>query len=165
MIIAVALLSTLATIAQTKVGTIDPELIVSKMPELTGVQDAIKAYNEDLGKDLQSKVADYEAKVKEYQDGEAGFPEATKKLKQDQIIKLEQEIQQFQGNANQLISLKQNELLNPLYIKIAEALNEIAVAEGYTQVLSIGNANSVAYADPAYDLTKKVMAKLGLKAE
>ena len=55
MIIAVALLSTLATIAQTKVGTIDPELIVSKMPELTGVQDAIKAYNEDLGKDLQSK--------------------------------------------------------------------------------------------------------------
>jgi len=52
-----------------------------------------------------------------------------------------------------------------LYTKIAEGLNEIAAAEGYTQVLSIGNGNAVAYADPAYDLTNKVMAKLGIKAE
>jgi len=165
MIIATVLLSTLATVAQTKVGTINPELIISKMPELAGVQDAVKVYSEDLSKELQGKIDDYEAKVKEYQEGEAGFPDATKKLKQDAIIKLEQDIQQFQGNASQLIGLKQNELLSPLYTKIAEGLNEIAAAEGYTQVLSIGNGNAVAYADPAYDLTNKVMAKLGIKAE
>jgi len=80
MIIATVLLSTLATVAQTKVGTINPELIISKMPELAGVQDAVKVYSEDLSKELQGKIDDYEAKVKEYQEGEAGFPDATKKL-------------------------------------------------------------------------------------
>ena len=164
-LIATVLLSTLTAVAQTKVGTIDPELIVSKMPDLAGVQDGIKAYNTELETQLQAKVTDYETKIADYREKEATMLEAEKKLKQDAIIKLEQEIQQFQGNANQLIQLKQNELLNPLYVKIGEALNEIAAAEGFSQVLSIGSGNSVAYADPNYDLTDKVMAKLGIKVE
>jgi len=164
-LIATVLLTTLTAVAQTKVGTVDPEFIISKMPDLAGVQDGLKQYNTDLEGQLQEKVTAYEAKVKDYRDKEVTMLEADKKLKQNEIIELEQDIQKFQGNANQLIQIKQNELLNPLYAKIAEALNDVAAAEGYTQVLSIGNGNSVAYADPNHDLTNKVMAKLGIKAE
>ena len=164
-ILAAVLLSTLATVAQTKVGTIDPEYIVSQMSELVTVQDSIEEYNRSLQNDLQLKVNDYETKVADYTQNETTLLEADKKLRQNQIIQLEQDIQQFQSNAGQLIQLRQNELLNPLYQKIAGALNEIAAAEGYTQILSIGNGNSVAYADPNYDLTKKVMAKLGIQAK
>ncbi len=152
-------------VAQTKVGTVDPELIITKMSELASVQDGIKAYNEELQVELQKKLDAYDVLIKAYQASEAGLSDDVKKTKQQEIIEAEQDIQKFQNNGNQLIQIKQDELLKPLYTKIGEALNEIASAEGYTQVLTTGGGTTLAYADPNFDLTVKVMQKLGLKLE
>ncbi len=150
--------------AQSKTGTIDTDFVLSKMPELTKVQEDLKAYNGKLEADLKVKVDEYQAKVKDYQEKVASFTEPMKKTKQEEIINLENDIAKFRQNGSQLVQLEQNKLLQPLYDKIGNALKEIAKAEKYTQVFTISNSG-LAYIDPQYDLTKKVMAKLGIKSE
>ena len=146
--------------AQSKVGTVDTDYIISKMPEFTSVQEQAKAYNADLEKQLQSKVADYQSKLEIYQKG--GFSDVMKKTKEEELIRLEQEINQFKQNGVQLAQLKQQELLRPLYQKITKAISEIAKAGNYSQILNLGSVE-LAYFDEGHDITKKVMAKLDIK--
>lgn len=151
-------------IAQSKIGTIDSELILSKMPELTKVQEDLKAYNTKLEGELKVKMDEYQAKVKAYQEGVAQMSDPMKKTKQEEIIALENDIAKFRQNGAQLVQIEQNRLLQPLYTKISTTLSEVSKAEGYTQVFTINNSG-LAYIDPKFDLTKAVMTKLGIKTE
>lgn len=165
MLCVVVLFMAATTFAQTKVGTIDPEFIISKMPELAQSQEALKVYNEDLEKQLTDKIAVYEAALKTANESFTTLSDEAKNTKQAELTAMESDIQKFRQNGAQLIQLKQSELLNPLYQKISTAVAEVAKAQAYTQVLTIGNNQNLAYADPAYDLTTAVMTKLGIATE
>ncbi len=149
--------------AQSKVGTIDVDYIISKMPELTEVSNAVNVYRTDLENQLQVKITKYQSLIKVYQENEATYNETDKKAKQDEIITIENEIKQFQQNSNSMIQIKQNELLNPLYQKIGEAMNSVAAEGKFTQIFTIDN--SIAYLDPNYDVTINVMELMGLPIE
>ena len=101
--------------------------------------------------------------MKTYQDNEVSYTGPMKKLKQDEIIKKEQEIQGLQQNSTKLLQLKQNELMRPLYQKLGENLEVIAKEQGFSQVLTINN--TIAYLDPNFDVTLTVMKKMGLATE
>lgn len=162
MLSVVVLLVTATSFAQSKVGTIDADLILSKMPQLTTVQNALKEYNLDLEKQLKTKIDAYEAALAAANQNFATMSDADKAAKQEELVGFESEITKFRQNGTQLVQLKQNELVQPLYKKIGDALNEIAKAQGYSQVITVGNNNTIAYLDPAYDLTTAVMKKLGI---
>ncbi|WP_298327722.1 OmpH family outer membrane protein [uncultured Dokdonia sp.] len=158
-------LFTATAFAQSKVGTVDADFILTKMPELTGANEKVKAYNLDLETQMKAKIQDYEAKVKLYQSGQATFTDADKKTKQGEIIALEEDISKFRQNGAQLLQLKQSEVVQPLYKKIGEMVTVVAKEQGYSHILTIGNNNNFAYADPAADITMAVLAKLGITVE
>jgi len=147
--------------AQSKVGTIDVDYIIGQMPELSGVQKQVQDYGDGLDADLQRKLTAYQTAIDKYKTDEAGLTINQKKGRQDSIISMENDIQQFQQNGNQLIVLKQEEYLKPLYEKIGIALEKIAQAEGYTQVLL--RNNDVVYVDNRFDLTLTVLKELGIE--
>lgn len=158
--IALVFTSLFAT-GQTKIGTIDSELIVGLMPEIKTVMNRLG----DYAKKLDSS---YQIKVKEYQDKVAAFQKLGdvsdnfKKIKVDEIAELERGLQTSQDNGNKLIQLKRNELMRPLYKRLREVIGEIAKANGYTQILTT-TGNEFAYLDEKFDITQMVMDKLGLK--
>lgn len=147
--------------AQSKVGTIDVDYIISQMPELSGVQKQIEDYGNGLDSNLLKKLAEYQTAIDKYKTDEVSLTINQKKGRQDSIIAMENDIQKFQQNGNQLIVLKQEEYLKPLYEKIGIALEKIAKAEGYTQVLM--RNNDVVYIDNRYDLTLAVLKELGIE--
>lgn len=154
-------LISLDVVGQSKVGTVDTDYVLSKMPEFTKVQEDLKAYSTKLEDELKSKVEDYQAKIKSYQEGLAEMTDPMKKLKQDEIIALEQDITQYRQNAAQLVPIEQNRLLQPLYKKIGELLEQVAKESGYTQIINVNNSG-LAYLDPNYDLTNILLTKLGI---
>ncbi|MCZ6595246.1 MAG: OmpH family outer membrane protein [Bacteroidetes bacterium] len=147
--------------AQSKVGTIDVDYIISQMPELSSVQKQIEDYGKGLDSNLLNKLAEYQTAIDKYKTDEVSLTINQKKGRQDSIIAMENDIQKFQQNGNQLIVLKQEEYLKPLYEKIGIALEKIAKAEGYTQVLM--RNNNVVYIDNRYDLTLAVLKELGIE--
>ena len=160
----IALATSFQMFAQTsKVGTIDVDYILSKMPDLTNVKSGVEAYGKELDTELGQKIAKYDSLIAKYQEMESTYGDAIKKTKQNEIIALEGEMQQFRQNSVTLIQLKQNELMQPLYQKVGVALEAVAQEQGYTQVLT-SNA-TVAYLDPKFDLTIAIMQKLGLPTE
>jgi len=150
--------------AQTKVGTVNINVLVSKLPEIKGVQSGMKAYETELQADLKAKLDAYDTEVKEANAAFAGMSDEQKKKKQQEIFELESDIQKFRQNAVQLVQLRQDELMRPLYKKVSDAVAIVAKEEKYTQVFTL-DGNELAYVDPVYDLTLKTAAKLGLKVE
>lgn len=147
--------------AQTKVGTIDVDFVISKMPELTTVQKQVEEYGKGLDANLQTKLNDYQAAIAAYTKAEANLTINQKKAQQDSILGMESDIQKFRQNGNQLIVLKQEEFLKPLYEKVGIALEIVAKAGAYTQVFT--RNNDVVYVDNRFDLTLAVLAQLGIE--
>ena len=159
-----ALATSLQVFAQTsKVGTIDVDYILSKMPALESVKTGVESYGKELDTELGQKIAKYDSLIAGYQANEGTYGDAIKKTKQTEIIDLEGEMQQFRQNSVTLLQLRQNELMQPLYTKIGEALETVAKEQGFSQVLT--SNNNIAYLDPQFDLTVAVMKKLGLPVE
>jgi len=156
----IAIIFSIQLNAQSKVGTVDVEYIISNMPELKQVRTDVTSYNDGLESQSKLKINTFQTLVDSYQQNESTYTEAIKKEKQSEIIALENDIKQFQQNSNKLIQLKQDELIQPLYQIIGDALNAVSKEEKFTQVFTINN--NIVYLDPKMDLTIKVMKKMGL---
>ena len=156
-------LVSLASFAQTKVGTIDADYILNQLPEMAQVNEGLETYNTELQTDLETTISNYEALVKEYQDNNSTFTEEEKKTKEGEIINLENDIKNFRQKAAVMMQMKRNELTQPLYEKINTAMLEVIQEEKYTQILHAGG-NALAFASEAYDITQIVLAKLGVTA-
>lgn len=155
-------ITSLSVEAQTKVGTIDAEFIMSQMPEVTSVEEGLKTYNTKLQEDLQATIKKYEDLVANYQTNSATFTEEEKATKESEIIALETDIKSFRQKASTLMQIRRNELTQPLYVKIDEAMKVIVAEEKYTQIFNT-SINGMAYADEKYDITEAVMKKLGIE--
>ena len=148
--------------AQSKIGTIDAEYILSQMPENAQVTQGMETYNEKLQADLETSIKEYETLVKDYQANNESYADTVKKQKEDKIIELENGIKGFRQKANLLMQMKRNELTGPLYKKIDSAMKEVIAEEGFTQIFHAG-ANGLAFSRAEDDITLKVMDKLGIE--
>lgn len=151
-----------STNAQTKVGTVDSELIVAKMPQLKTVQDRLKKYGAKLDSINNIKISEYDSKVKAFNEASKTMSEEDKKTKYGEIAKMNQEIGKFRQNGTQLMQLRRGEYMRPLYKKIADVVEQVAKENGYTQILTT-TGNQFAYFDQKHDITKLVMEKMGIK--
>lgn len=157
----VFLFISVSVFAQTKVGTVDSEYLLASLPELNEVQENIETYGGELDSQFKEMVGNYQGKVDEFQSLKDTVSDADRKAKQDVIVGIEQDIQKFRQNSQQLIQIRRNELMRPLYTKIGTAIDAVAKEKGYTQVLTLGNA--VAYFDPKHDITQAVADNLGIE--
>ena len=148
--------------AQTKLGTVNSDLIISKMPQLKQVQERLAKYGAKLDSINSTKVTSYETLVRAYKDDLPTMNEAAKKIRANEIQLLEEELTKFRKNGNQMMQLRQNEFMAPLYKKMQDIVAQIAKEKKYTQVLTT-TGNEFAYIDPAHDITDLVLAELGIK--
>lgn len=74
---------------------------------------------------------------------------------------MQNELGQYQQNGNQLLALRQEDFMQPLYTKVGQSLERVAEAGGYTQVLL--RDNNVVYIDNRFDLTLAVLEDLGIE--
>lgn len=162
----ITLLVTILTIgftnAQTKLGTVNSDLIVSKMPQMKAVLQRVEGNAKQLDSTFQVKTKEYQTKVEAYKASEKTMTDADKKAKYEELIKLEQDMQSFRVNGSKLLQLRRNSYMQPLYQKLNEVIAEVAKANGYTQILTT-TGNQFGYIDERFDITKLVMDKLGIK--
>ncbi len=148
--------------AQSKVGTIDAEYILAQMPEIATVEEGLKTYNTKLQEDVQASIKNYEELVASYQTNNSTFTPEEKSAKESEIISIENDIKNFRQKATVLMQVRRNELTQPLYLKIDEAMKVIIAQEKYTQIFNT-SGNALAYSDAKYDITDAVMKTLGIE--
>ncbi len=159
------LLATFAIQAQSKLGTIDIDFILSKMPEIETVQKDLQAYGQTLESQLQEKMTTYQSKLDEYNKNVESLSDQQRTEKQTAIFKLEEDITKFRQNGVQLMRIKEDELKRPLYMKIAELVDVIVKEQNFTQIFNTSSDSSIIYLDPNLDITIAVLTKLGIEVE
>lgn len=73
----------LSAMAQSKVGTIDSDLVIASLNEMTQVQKDLETYGADLDRQFKELVSKYQAAIEAYKAAEATATEEDKKTKQE----------------------------------------------------------------------------------
>ena len=148
--------------AQSKVGTVDSEYIITKMPQFNLVQERIKSYGAKLDSIHTKKIAAYDSKVKAFNEASKTFSEADQKAKYAELGALNKDVVMFRENGTKMMQLRKDEFMRPLYKKITDVIETVAKENGYTQILTT-TGNEFAYIDSRFDITKLILEKLSSK--
>ena len=172
----VALAAAAPVSAQTalKVGYIDPDRVILQMPEFKQIQEQMQAeqqqvaarvrtVQDSLNTVLQSKVAEYETFD--------ASPLATDEARQERQIELYQlqgGIEQAQSQGLQFLSYREAQLLQPLQVRVDDAIRSVSQEMGIDLVLpsTANNAPVFLYvSDRLVNITEPVMSNLGIELE
>jgi outer membrane protein len=166
-LVAIFVLLSSAAFAQIKVGYTNADDILSALPEAKTIEAELKTYSTQIQTELEKKQQDLQKKYQEYlaavQTG--NMAPSIRESKEKELQSLQQSLQEFQEKAQQDVQAKQQALLTPVYDKIQNAIDEIAKAENYDFILTsgAGSVPIILFAKDEYDVTNKVIVKLGGK--
>jgi outer membrane protein len=135
-LLATALITAGSAMAQTKIGYIRIDDMVSLMPEIPRIDSMLKIYQSDsLGEEYSSLIQLYQFKDSVYRDSVRTKPAVRKQL-EGELPGLIYQIQNWQSISQQKVENKQGELLQPVYKKVYDAIRAVAKEKGYTHVFS-----------------------------
>lgn len=152
-----------------EIGYVDPQAILSKMPEMKAVQQRLQNFIDRKREEFAQKQQNFQQQVTEYQKKQSVISEAAQKKEEERLGKLNAELQQFQTQIQQQIQQKQQELVSPLLEQINSAVSTVAQNMGLTYVINTTTSQGdviILYAsDEAkqkYNITDQVMQELGI---
>lgn len=121
-----------------KIGSANIEFILSNLPETKQIENDLKTYEKQLNTQLESKYAEYQRKLEEYQKGVSSglMPEAVKADKEKELLAMQQSIQDFEKSAQDDMQRKQMTMLEPVLEKVQTSIDKVAAANGFTYIFS-----------------------------
>ncbi len=152
-----------AASAQPRIGYIDSQVLTQQLPEFQDIQRQL----ESLRERFQQEAIDQESKLKAMQEAftkqELLMSEARKAEMQQEMetkfMQLQQFTQEKLGPEGEL-ARKHLELSSPIYKHVNDVLKTIAAEESYDLILDAAAGGVIVFADPQYDLTEKLVARL-----
>lgn len=166
--LAIVMVSVSSTIAQQKIGYIDSDYIMSKIPEYSGIKERLDLMSKDWKKQVD-KMDQQIAKLKaDYKAKEILYTPEVRKQKQQDIQDKIQEKNNFLDSKfgpNGEYYQKQKELLQPLQQKILKAVNKVAQEEGFDYVFDRSGDYLFVYTRPEWNLSDKVLQEMGIQVE
>jgi outer membrane protein len=154
-----AVAAPLAAQAPTKIGYIDTRRVLQEAP---GAQEARTALEKDMeGYQSQLKVMQdsLQAMMTDYQQKSLVMSADAKQKREQEIIAKrtgwEQRAEQLQQQAAQ----RQQQVMEPIMQRVEQVISQVRQAEGFAIVFDVAS-EAIVSADPALDLTTKVIEQL-----
>lgn len=145
-----------------KIAYVDSEAIIKQAP---GYTEANEQFNQTAGQwrdSLETKRTELQGLFEEYKKQEVILSPEAKSERQQEILQLENEIQQYfqskfgpEGEAGQ----RQAELMQPIIERVNEAIDETRREGGYSLIFDLNDGALVA-GDPTLNITDEVIRRL-----
>jgi outer membrane protein len=148
--------------AQTKVGYINFQSLISQMPEAKTIKTQLDTYSKQFTDELAVMQNELQTKGKEFQAQSATMTDAIRSAKQTELQDLQNRLQSYNTTAQQKFEERSNELIKPLTDKARAALTAVAKEKGYTYVLDSSQVQLLVSPD-GDDMMAAVKLKMGLK--
>lgn len=157
-----------AAFAQQKLGYVDSEYILSKLPDYATVQQNLDRMAQEWQKEIEDKQQEVDDLFREYQARELLYVAEERKRRRDDIIRQEEEVEklraQYFGPEGELFQ-QQEKLMRPLQERILTAMEEVATSEGYDYVFDISGDYLFLYAREQLNLSDQVLEEMGIDLE
>jgi len=145
-----------------KLGHINSTDLMEVMPGRDSAQKVLQEFAKSLDEQLTLMNNEFQTKYQDYMTNEATFLEPIKQMKQKELLDLQTRIDEFKTQAQDLLSKKESELVQPLIDKAKKAIDEVAVEKGYNYIFDTGTGALIYYQD-SDDIMPFVKAKLGIQ--
>ncbi len=163
-ILLLAVLFSGSVFAQLKIGYIDSQIILNKLPSAVEAQKKLEEQSNAWAEELQKMGDKIRSLQQQLEQQSLLLSEEKKQEKQDEIQQLYLESQRFQdqkfGQQGELYK-KRNELLQPVFDQINEKIQAVAEENAYDYIFD-AVAGNILYAKEEYNLTKKILDALGV---
>ena len=146
--------------AQSKMGYISTEELVSIMPETAKADSNLTQYREALIQNAQDKENALQAAIEKFNSDSAKMSNSVKDVKRADLQKMLSDLQGESQKIQQQLQQRQNELITPINKKAFDAIQAVAKESGYTYVFEKG---ALLVAPPADDILPLVAKKLNVK--
>ncbi|MDR1975084.1 MAG: OmpH family outer membrane protein [Bacteroidales bacterium] len=164
-IIILTLLIAAATIpvkGQAKFGHINSSEIVQALPETDSAQNTLKAYGEELQKNIQTMQLELQNKYAEYQSGQSQWSDLIKNTKMKEMQDMQARASEFSEQAEADYREKSQALLLPITEKVKKAIEDVAKEGKYSYIFDT-STGALLYAIESDDVAALVKKKLGIK--
>jgi len=148
--------------AQNKIGHISADQVVGLMPERAKIDTLLQRFqNDSLNSTLNELIADYQYKDSLLNKSDTSkMPASVKAQIRGEIQNLAYQVQNWQSISNQVMQNKQQQLYQPIYRKVSDAINAVAKEKGYAYIFT---SEALIVAPPSDDILPLVAQKLGIK--
>lgn len=149
-----------------KVGYVDAQGLLERLPEYKDIQASIDALSKQWKNELENKRKEIDKLFEAYRTEEPLLTPELKKKKQDEIANKEKEAKDFfakKFGANGELFTQRQEKIKPLQDKLYDAIKAVSEEKGYDIILDLSGGSSIIYTNNRHNITEAVAAKLGAK--
>jgi outer membrane protein len=157
-----------AAAAQQKIGYVDTEYVLDKMPEYATVQQKLDKLEKKWRGEIQEKRQEVQTLEQEFEARELLYTDEERTRKRQAIQAARKEVEQLRqryfGPEGELYS-RQKELMRPIQKRVLEATESVATDGGYDYVVDKKGETLFLYARDEHDLSDRVLRELGINVD
>lgn len=154
--------------AQQKIGYVDSEYILDRLPEYATVQQKLDQLERQWREEISEASRTVDELRQEFQARELLYTEEERARKKEEITEARREVetlrQRYFGPDGELYA-RQEELMRPIQERVLAAVEEVATGEGYDYVFDKSGDYVFMYARDQYDLSDRVLRELGIDVD
>ncbi len=166
LLLAAFLMTTLVSMDAQRFAVVDIEYILNRMPEYEQAQTQLDQQAAIWRQEIAQRYDEIKGLYNKYQAEQVLLSDAEKTEKEDMIVEKERVVREMQkqkfGADGELFSMRQ-ELVSPVQDRLYAAIEDHANQRGYDFIFDKGGSVSIIFANPEYDVTDQIMAKLKIK--
>ncbi|MCC9136402.1 OmpH family outer membrane protein [Pontibacter silvestris] len=161
--------SLLATVSHAqKLGYIDSNFILSKMPAFNKVQQEMDKYADAWEKDIKGMQQDLDKVKADYKAEEVLLTEEMKQKRQAEIAKKENELRDYQHKVfgyEGMMFKRRQDLMRPIQDEVFSAVEKVSKAKRIDFMIDKSGELVLIYTNPVHDYTEYVLEELGLASD
>ena len=147
-----------------KFAYIDSDYVLQHMPEYASAQTELNNYAIQWQAEIESKLEAADRLEVAYRAERVLLTPEMRAKREDEISKKRVEAKEMQklkfGVEGELFQ-KRQELIEPVQQQIFESLKDIASGSGYMVIFDKSNQSNMLYTNPKYDISDRLIKKLG----
>lgn len=147
--------------AQAKVAYINMQQLISSMPEAKRAYDTLQVFEQELNKDGQMLMTEFQTKVAAYQKDEPTLKPDIKEVRLKELEASKANIEEYKERMEQKIAAREQKLTIPIIAKAKKAVSDVAAEKGIVCVLD--NSKDIVVTATCEDLLAPAKLKLGIK--
>lgn len=149
-----------------KYAIIDTKYILGKMPEYVDADKKLQQISEQWQKDIDNLQSQLTNMYKNYDAEQYMLADDLKKKREDELFNKEKELRDLQkkrfGYEGDLFKERER-IVKPIQDKVYNAVQKMAVANGFDFVLDKSEGITIIFADPKLDRSNDILQQLGIK--
>ncbi|MGE5498070.1 MAG: OmpH family outer membrane protein [Syntrophothermus sp.] len=149
--------------AQLKIGYVDSDTIMDKLPDAQDAQQKLDGLIKDWQAEQNKLEKDWKDKYDDYEKRKLIMSDQTRAETEAELVKLEEKMNDYRqkkfGTNGELFQ-KQDELMKPIQNRVFDAIKKVAEEQEFDFVFDRSGDVLFLYAKEKYDITNLVLEKL-----